>query len=257
MTRPQVCVLMQGEDLDETLADASRALARRLALPLLESAEIEPEALVLALGEKGLELRPGEAPLRRGARVDFRKRAIVRHKRSGHATRRQPLARAVGRGAAHIVDATAGFGDDTIALASLGHRVLAFERSPIVAALLEDGCERARQIPMLAEAAARIELRIGDACDLLRSLPTPPDVVYVDPMYPPRRSKSALPRLPIQLLRRLVGEEDDADALFAAAMESGARRVVVKRPPEAPSLGGTPAARFEGKLARYDVYHPR
>lgn len=256
MTRSNLCVLIDGNVADCALVAKRNALAERLGLPLLGASEIEPDSLVLAYAETGLELRPGEAATKSGARVDLRKRAIPRSRaRAGHATRSQPLVRAMGRRTKRVIDATAGFGDDAIAIASLGHSVVAIERSAVVAALLEDGCERARLDPEIEPIAARLQLRIGDSCELLASLPEPPDAVYIDPMYPPRRSKSALPRLQVQLLRRLVGEADDADALFEAALRSGARRVIVKRPREAPPLVGAPGASFEGKLARYDVYH--
>ena len=41
----------------------------------------------------------------------------------------------------------------------------------------------------------------------------------------------------------------------AGALATGARRVVLKRPPSAAELPGPLAARHAGKLARYDVYH--
>ena len=43
--------------------------------------------------------------------------------------------------------------------------------------------------------------------------------------------------------------------LLAGALATGARRVVLKRPPSAAELPGPLAARHAGKLARYDVYH--
>jgi len=53
-------------------------------------------------------------------------------------SRRQPLARALGRKARRVVDATAGLGQDSFLIASLGPTVLALERSPIIAALLAE-----------------------------------------------------------------------------------------------------------------------
>jgi 16S rRNA (guanine1516-N2)-methyltransferase len=168
----------------------------------------------------------------------------------------QPLPRAIGRKPGFVVVATAGFGGDAFALATLGHRVLAIERSPVVAALLEDGHARALADPQLQETAGRIRIRCADARELLGQLDAPPDAVYIDPMYPaPPRPKTALPRLEIQLLRRLVGTDSGDAELLAAALASGARRVVVKRPPGAPVLPGPRAASHPGKLVRYDVYH--
>jgi 16S rRNA (guanine1516-N2)-methyltransferase len=133
--------------------------------------------------------------------------------------------------------------------------VLAVERSPVVAALLADGLRRALADPSLAEVAARITLRVGDARDVLSDLDEPPDVVYVDPMFDLERTSSALPRKKIQLLRRLLANEGhDAAELLDQALASGARRVVVKRALRAEPLAPRPSASHPGKLVRYDVH---
>lgn len=253
--RAPVCVLL--EDGDPQLCQRARALAERLALPLREAEEIDANALALVLTGGGLELRDGEAPRTRGVRVDFQPRSITARTRGrpGHAAARQPLLRAIGRRSLRVFDATAGFGDDAIALASVGRRVLAVERSPVVAALLEDGRERALADAALSLCAQRLELRCADSRELLAALSEPPDAVYIDPMYPPKRSRSALPRRQIQLLRRLVGDDRDAGDLLAIALACGAGRVVVKRSPRSPPLGGEPTTSYTGKLVRYDVYH--
>ncbi|MCS5635988.1 MAG: class I SAM-dependent methyltransferase [Myxococcota bacterium] len=224
------------------------ALAQRLGLPLRSSSDQAPSGeLLLVGGASGLELWAGPSRRSGRARVDFANRQ--RGRRSPN------LQRAVGRRPGRVIDTTAGFGADAFALAALGHRVLAWERSPIMVALLEDGRRRALAEPDLRAAAERLQIRCGDSLGLLPRLDERPDAVYIDPMYPAgRRPKSALPPLEIQLLRRLVGRESDAGALLAAALETGAGRVVVKRPPAAPALPGPLAASHAGKLARYDVY---
>jgi 16S rRNA (guanine1516-N2)-methyltransferase len=94
----------------------------------------------------------------------------------------------------------------------------------------------------------------GDARHVLPAVAPPPDVVYLDPMFPERRT-SALPSKEIQYLRRLLaGTEGAGPELVAAARECGARRVVVKRPAKGAPLAGPPAFAIEGKLVRYDVY---
>ena len=93
----------------------------------------------------------------------------------------------------------------------------------------------------------------GEAAALLKTLP-PPDVVYLDPMYP-HRTKSALPKKEMRLFRLLVGPDDDAARLVAAARAVALRRVVVKRPAGAPFLGDVrPDGRLESKNTRYDLY---
>jgi len=215
------------------------------------------DSIALACTDSGLELRTGDAIDKRGVRVDFASRAVHAGNRArrGHAAANQPLRRAIGRRPANIADVTAGFGDDACMLASLGHRVIAIERSPIVAELLADGLARALADPLIEELARRIEVMPGDARDLLASLRPRPDVIYIDPMYPVPPRKTALPRRQIQLLRRLVGDDADAALLFRAAWDTGSPRIVVKRPVRAEPLEGTPPTSSQtGKLVRYDVY---
>jgi 16S rRNA (guanine1516-N2)-methyltransferase len=185
--------------------------------------------------------------------VDFR--PLVLRRGRGSLSRRQPLARAVGRGRRRVADATAGLGQDAALLALLGHEVTAIERSPILAAMLEDGLERAEaDLAVAAALGGRLRVVRGDARDALERLVPPPDVVYIDPMFPPKRKSSALAKKGIRLVRRLVGDDEDAAALLAVALRRARDRVVVKRPTAAGPLGGDPALSFAGKLARYDVY---
>ena len=64
------------------------------------------------------------------------------------------------------------------------------------------------------------------------------------------------------LLARLLGDSTDADALrlLHAALTTGCRRVVMKRPKHAPQLAvpgsPPPSLRLEGRAARFDVYFP-
>ncbi|MHC5004159.1 MAG: class I SAM-dependent methyltransferase [Planctomycetota bacterium] len=104
--------------------------------------------------------------------------------------------------------------------------------------------------------AGRLEVVEGDARTVLPALAPPPDVVYVDPMYPPKRKRSALPPKPIVIVRRLVGPDEDAGELLSVARRVALRRVVVKRPPWAPPLSDDAVASHAGKLARYDVFRP-
>jgi 16S rRNA (guanine1516-N2)-methyltransferase len=59
----------------------------------------------------------------------------------------------------------------------------------------------------------------------------------------------------MRLIRLLVGDDQDSDALLTAGLTVAGKRVVVKRPRLAPPLAG-PAANFSlgGKNSRFDVY---
>ena len=94
----------------------------------------------------------------------------------------------------------------------------------------------------------------GDAISELNALQAKPDVVYLDPMYPPRRKKSALAKKEMQVLRTLVGDDPDAKQLFEVARKIATERVVVKRPVYAEPIVAKPSMSYESKLVRFDVY---
>lgn len=171
---------------------------------------------------------------------------------------RQPLARAIGvrnLSKPYVIDMTAGLGRDAFVLAALGCRVSMLERSPIVHALLADGLARAADFPALAPVCERLSLCQADGIFYLNPLAgNRPDVGYLDPMYPHRR-QSALNKKEMRVLRDIVGDDDDAPALLAAALRVATRRVVVKRPRLAPPLEGPPpVAQIKGSTTRYDIY---
>lgn len=164
-----------------------------------------------------------------------------------------------------VVDATAGLGGDAAVAAGMDVRpVLACESNPIVAAVLEDGIRRAQASGL--PGAERLSLRMGDAAETLARLArleTPPALVVLDPMFPPRRRASALPPKPMQRLRELA-DPLDADhvrrglrSLLDSAFAARARRVVLKRPPEAaiPECTlGVPTFEIETRLLRWVVW---
>lgn len=197
--------------------------------------------------------------------VDFVEGTLGFRRRRGGG-RGQAVAKAVGlKGAKvppRIVDATAGLGRDAFILATLGCPVLALERHPEVFALCQDGLQRAMQDEETAASLEdRLQLLAADALALLRAWPQGevaafrPDVLYLDPMHPPRR-KSALPRKEMRLFQDLVGVDRDQAELLTAALETGVARVVVKRPVGAePLLPGVSSA-VAGKTTRFDIYRP-
>jgi len=205
--------------------------------------------------------------------VDFLEPRLLHRLKHG-LSKRQPMARALGFGSAkkagrpYVIDATAGLGVDSFFMAALGCRVLAVERSETVAALLEDGLRRLRAAvarggvepyEALNGIVERLSLVKGDAREVLASLDEAecPDIVYLDPMYPEEdRSESALPKKGMQMFRRLIGDDADVESVFEIARKKARDRVVVKRPLRAPPIAGVrPTHSFEGKTARYDMYH--
>jgi 16S rRNA (guanine1516-N2)-methyltransferase len=122
------------------------------------------------------------------------------------------------------------------------------ERSPIIAALLQDGLERAEGL----EPLSRLQLITGDAKEVLLELAQTSEVIYLDPMYP-ESGKSAAKRKEMRLFRELVGDDVDITELFEIALQTARKRVVLKRPLKAPTLT-RPSHVLEGKTVRFDVY---
>lgn len=165
-------------------------------------------------------------------------------------------ARIKGVEAPTAVDCTAGLGEDSLLLAAAGFVVTLFERDQTIAALLADALERAAADPRLAEAVGRMTLVADDSIAGLATLPEPPDVVYLDPMFP-ARTKSAAVKKKFQLLHHLEQPCEEEEALVAAALAAQPRKVVIKRPAKGALLAGMkPSYSVAGKAVRYDVLVP-
>ena len=230
----------------------ARLLAGRLGLPIEGDAEF-----VLQVGEQGVSLQCLTEKNIGALAVDFIEGAVA-HRRKFGGGKGQMIAKAVGiQGAIRpsVLDATAGLGKDAFVLASLGCEIKLIERQPIIATLLEDGLVRALQDIEVAPIAQRMQLLKGNSIELIKTWQdTPPQVIYVDPMFP-HRDKSALVKKEMRLFRPLVGDDMDASELLTAALALASHRVVVKRPRKAPIIeGATPSFSLEGKSSRYDIY---
>jgi len=187
--------------------------------------------------------------------VDFISGATA-HRRKFGGGKGQAIAKAVGlKPGVHIdvIDATAGLGRDAFVLASLGCNVTLVERSPVAAALLDDGLQRAYMNLEIGEwMQQRMQLQFASSVDYLNNNET--DVVYLDPMFP-HKKKSALVKKEMRVFQGVVGADLDADNLLEAAMKSARYRVVVKRPDYAPFLADKkPSMSIKTKKNRFDVY---
>ncbi|MEC5320632.1 16S rRNA (guanine(1516)-N(2))-methyltransferase RsmJ [Brenneria populi subsp. brevivirga] len=220
----------------------------------------DPEAVMaLALTPARLELRKRDEPKLGAIFVDFVAGPMAHRRRFGGG-RGEAVAKAVGIKKDYlpdVVDATAGLGRDAFVLAALGCRVRMVERNPVVAALLDDGLRRGYQDAEIgAWLRARLTLLHASSLTALDAISPPPDVVYLDPMFP-HRQKSALVKKEMRVFQSLVGTDSDADALLAPARRLAQKRVVVKRPDYAPPLAGVPAqSMLATKSHRFDFYLP-
>ena len=209
----------------------------------------------LAWHDKALVLRHTELPKQGDIVVDFASGAASYRRQHGGG-KDEAIAKACGlhkKRDLTVLDATAGLGRDAFVLASLGASVTLVERNGAVAALLYDGLRRAALVPELTAVAARMQLIHSSATAALTQHAAV-DVVYLDPMFPPR-DKSALVKKEMRAFHDVVGSDTDADALLAPALKLALKRVVVKRPGYASVLADTaPTMQVTGKNNRFDVY---
>lgn len=252
------------------------ALAQRLCLPLLglEQDCAKYHYLVVFDGEC-LALQQTGVKAAGPVSVDFVSGAAAyrREQRGG-----ELIVKAVGGNKQHkpqVWDVTAGLGRDSFVLASCGYPVTMLERSPVVGCLLEDGLRRAQECAdqELRAVIARMRLICVDALDYMKSaegaikdLGSPvqygllaagsdrPDVVVIDPMFPPSK-KSALVKKDMRAFHSVVGADHDSADLLTLALATARHRVVVKRPRKSQYLADKkPNYSLEGKAIRFDIY---
>ncbi len=195
-----------------------------------------------------------------------------------HKPARQPLARALGihkikaaqRCHWHVIDGTAGAGADGWQLAAAGASVTLVEFHPILSMLLVAAIKAATDTDVDAATQA-IAQRITVLNERVESVlnnrdPLPPsraaNALYLDPMYPNRRSSAAVKK-PMQFIQALVGPGPDPITVLQqglkALQHSTVARVVVKRPSNASAL--IVQQNWHGQLVtidagavRFDVY---
>lgn len=249
-------------------AEEGAALAARLGLPLAtwEGAlrdtlrALPATGAALVLEPEGLGLYALDLPGSGAVRVELHEGALG-FRLSADRARHEAVVKACGLLKASspltVFDATAGLLRDACVLAAAGAEVWVGERSPVIAALVEDGLARAAGDPVLAPLLAQLHFLPGDSrlhLEALAQAARRPAVVYLDPMFP-HRDKRALVKKEMRVFRTVVGEDADADALLAPALGAATKRVVVKRPRHAPWLAGRkPSLSQEGKSARFDIY---
>ena len=228
-------------------------LAKRLNVPLRQSTDQNSEAFFLTWRDGCLKLLDKELLKKGGLSVDIEPRNG--EQRYYPAPKEGAFAQAIGRKTKTVIDATTGWAQDSLCLFRMGYNLRCIERSPMMAELLTDAFERlARESWVQKCQLSPPILMTGNAIHILKTVETPPDCIYLDPMFPPKRKKSALSKKSMTILQELVGEDVDKLELFEAAFAATAKRVVVKSPDYAEPLGGKPNESFSGKLLRYDVY---
>ncbi len=147
----------------------------------------------------------------------------------------------------HVYDLTAGLLGDTLLFLSFGCEVVALERNPIVAFLIQSALKNAQH-----SALTRLTFHSTDALSFLEEA-RDFEVIYYDPMFEDANEKSS-PRKEMRIFRSFVGKDQDVKAVLEAALKKNAKRVVVKRPKHSVPISFEAPLVFTGKATRYDVY---
>ncbi|WP_256469300.1 class I SAM-dependent methyltransferase [Agarivorans sediminis] len=236
---------------NQTYAEYAEELSNRFKLQICE--QLPEQGFCLVLSADGLALRWCEEAKLGDISVDFLAGRSAHRRQYGGA---EAVSKAIGIKKGQrptVIDGTAGLGRDAFVLANLGCQVTMVERSPWVAALLEDGLRRAKADPQIgAWVSERMRLVHASSIDSLVGLEA--EVVYLDPMYP-HRKKSAQVKKEMRIFQHLVGADLDADQLLEHALLVASKRVVVKRPSYAEPLAGKVSHhQLTTKTHRFDIY---
>lgn len=254
--KSQIRILIDSDENEST--DRLNQLADRLDLPKPAHVIGDCDFFFLMNGGR-LELHQGDKGTARQSAlfVDFLSGAPY-YRFVNNRTIRQPLAKAAGIKQGYrptVLDATAGFGEDSFVLAALGCKVTMLERSPLIWALLDNAISRCRLHPEIGRIFEHhVDLHLADALQFISTSQRHYDTVFLDPMYP-HSTKSSLNKQKMRMLRTLVGSDTDSERLLRTALAHAVKRVVVKRPARAEFLAGLdPSYSITTKSSRYDVY---
>lgn len=231
-----------------------KELAKRLTVPLYHFIDKDnAENFFLAWREGCLKLLDKELLKKGGLFVNIEPRPG--EQRSWPAPKQGALAQAIGRKTKTVLDATTGWGQDSLHIFRMGYDLRCIERSPVMFELLSDGFNRLAEQSWVKNLSLSVpELIFGNACHVLNSLDEKPECIFMDPMFPAKRKKSALAKKSMMILRDLLGDDEDKEQLFDAAFRVASKKIVVKSPDYAEPLAGKPNKSIYGKLLRYDIY---
>ena len=179
------------------------------------------------------------------------------------------------RAGSHVIDATAGFGHDSLILASTGAQVTMLEQQPLMALLLLAEQQRMSALPNWQKLMTRLNIINTDALSYFATLQAKSisatkevDVVYLDPMFPEdsyqdsKTGKGAKVGKHMQALHQLARPptlEEESQLLQSAqaivSQNASQGRVVVKRPQLAPLLAHQqPSESWHNEAIRFDGY---
>ena len=176
-----------------------------------------------------------------------------------------------------VIDATAGFGHDSLILASTGAQVTMLEQQPLMALLLLVEQLRMSTLPNWQKLMSRLQIINTDALTYFAKFNNylgadneqAIDVIYLDPMFPEdsyqdsKTGKGAKVGKHMQALHQLAHpptldeEQQLLQSAQAVVSQNGQKqgRVIVKRPQFAPLLADQqPSESWNNEAVRFDGY---
>ncbi|MEM1243346.1 MAG: class I SAM-dependent methyltransferase, partial [Pseudomonadota bacterium] len=197
--------------------------------------------------DEGLGLIPTKLDFKKPFHIDFLVKQL--NYRAQHLTM-ELLIKATGLSKnpqQKVLDTTAGVGTDAYLMASAGAKVTMLERHRIMYVLLCDALARLQH-----KKSIDISLYNQDASKYIENHGSQFDIIYLDPMYMPRQKKvRALKSM--EILKALVGPDEDYQALLEVALAQKNKRIVIKRPyDDNPII--KPSYSYAAKDTRFDVY---
>ena len=182
-----------------------------------------------------------------------------------------------------VLDATAGFGHDSLILASTGAQITMLEQQPLLALLLLVEQRKMAQEANWQKLMGRLTIKNCSAEDHLRHVQAQNlryDVIYLDPMFPDdsyansKTGKGAKVGKHMQALHGLVQPPSseaerslfdlaknaitylhDEHSQSQSGSEMSGRRLIIKRPINAPHLASqTPTESWQNDVVRFDGY---
>ena len=176
-----------------------------------------------------------------------------------------------------VIDATAGFGHDSLILASTGAQVIMLEQQPLMALLLLVEQLRMSKLPNWQKLMSRLQVINTDALTYFARFNNylgadneqAIDVIYLDPMFPEdsyqdsKTGKGAKVGKHMQALHQLAHpptldeEQQLLQSAQAVVSQNGQKqgRVIVKRPQFAPLLADQqPSESWNNEAVRFDGY---
>ncbi|UNK05896.1 class I SAM-dependent methyltransferase [Psychrobacter raelei] len=173
-----------------------------------------------------------------------------------------------------VLDATAGFGHDSLILASSGAQLTLLERNPLMVLLLKYEQQMMAKQPNWQKLMARLHIVCAESTEYMQPAPTACDlqaqtishafdVIYLDPMFPEssyaHSSKGAKVGKHMQALHQIAEppslKEEQALLSLALSFVAPGGRVVVKRPIQAPVFASQAANEsWQNDVVRFDAY---